>query len=278
MSGNHRGMSSCPRTYCTTYVRRCPRACRARKSSTRRQPCWLVSVASTSKHGHDIVCIKHRHGLINLLHSSAPMLLPATPPPSSSFSPSSSALSIALTPPPASASSACSASSSPGLGPLVQELMANLLLASMLSLATPALTVRSVFLPHPTPPPPPPSIPRNHTAARHLTFSDLGKPTHPHTEVVHTHQEPRFSRLLTGQQLEERLQERGQRQQQWTSKRRQRESNSYTRHWSCTQAKGGHEHTSWPLSGIHSILEKTVCCAWDGEDGVPSGRQGCQRM
>jgi hypothetical protein len=40
----------------------------------------------------------------------------------------------------------------------------------------------------------------------------------------------------------------------------------------------GNEYTSWPLSGMRSILEKTTCCSWDGEADVKRAqpRQGCQ--
>ena len=39
--------------------------------------------------------------------------------------------------------------------------------------------------------------------------------------------------------------------------------------------KGGNGYITYPLSGIHSLGEKTICHSWDGEDTATGGRQGC---
>ena len=41
-------------------------------------------------------------------------------------------------------------------------------------------------------------------------------------------------------------------------------------------ARGGNGYARWPLKGLQAIVEKTACCAWDGEDTARAGRPGCQ--
>ena len=245
-------------------------------------------------HGHVVVCHTHRKAMDRLLATSAPQLpvhvlhspspplssvpdnAAASPPSSFALSPplSASETGAPLSPP---ASGATSSTSSPSaFNPMAimgqNHLMALLALvgAAQTSAVTPALTLRTASLPLPTPVPHPPAM------IRHLKFTDLGKPEHPYTYVVHPHHQPRSDRTLTGPLLEERQQARRDRPQ-WRSKRAEREGRSFERQWSEMERKGGNGRITWPLVGMHSILEKTTCCSWDEEDAVRGGRQGCQQ-
>jgi hypothetical protein len=193
----------------------------------------------------------------------------------------------AIPPPPAPAAFASASSMQPAP---VGQTMAALIFAAHLqgSVAPiPAVALRSVSLPiHLHSAPAYSAIPAVTLCStslpiqlRPLAFDDLHTPTHPYARVVQPRHEPRLSRSLTDELYEQRMEGRRS-QRQWTSKRAEREASSYERGWDRMLERGGNEYTNWPLSGMRSILEKTTCCSWDGEDGVEAEkpREGCQRF
>jgi hypothetical protein len=79
---------------------------------------------------------------------------------------------------------------------------------------------------------------------------------------------------LTGQEADERRQERLSRRLRG-SRRAEKEDSSYLREWSRMLERGGNGYVLWPLEGLKAILEKTICNTWDGEDSGHGGRPGC---
>ena len=267
--------ATCARRHCTAVVRRRPR----RNDCEKRLSIEADRVARDNQllteQGHSVVCVKHRKEICLLLRPPNINNVPSSPP-SLAFSASSSSSHSASTAPPHHDPPSESPPSSASIEQLMAAAHLSVAQQSMATMAIPAIPLRSVSLPtlRHLPPPSPAAAPI-HPAARHLGFTDLGHPVHPHSQVVHPHQQPRHSRLLTGEQYAERQQEREWRRQ-WSSKRVDRETISFQRAWKRMLERGSNLHCTWPLIGMQCLLEKTTCCSWDGEDDVRGGRLECQ--
>ena len=248
---------------CNVIVKRRPE----RTDSERRLSARAAPLARErgllSDQRHDVVCDAHRKQIDRLLQLPADIALPPPPGPAPAL------------PPPSAPAHSASVLSGVQHAPLGQGMAALLLATEEVTHAI----VRSTSLPAYLHLPFARAVALADPAARPLAFGDLCTPTHPYTSVAQLRQEPRLRRSLTGQlhaaQLEERQRPDGAR---WTSNRAQRTISSYQRQWERMLAAGGNQYASWPLLGMASILEKTICSSWDGEDGVQPGQsqQGCQ--
>ena len=203
--------------------------------------------------GHDVVCGTHRTalGVSMRATSSAAMLAVSSPPPSSipNSAPVLPGPVLPILP-------------TPALSHERRELWASLVVASASAVSSPAIVLhRSGSCPAP--------------AANIPVLVE--RAVHPFAVVVHPRLEPRFSRALTGVQLQERLLARRLRQTgQWRSKRAEREARSYRHDWDEMLSRGGNEYVAWPLRSLQAVYEKTVCGSWDGEDSMQ--RHGCQHL
>ena len=245
---------TCARWGCAVTVHRHPQ----RKHSSRRLSPQAAIFALAHDLldvdcGHHVVCGTHRIALSNLMRASSSTAEPSisSPPPSSipdsASSPPGPVLPILPT---------------PALSHERQELWASLVVASASAEPSAAIIVRR----RASCPAPPSNIP-----------VPIERAVHPFAVVVHPRLEPRFSRALTGVQLQERLLARRLRQTgQWRSKRAEREARSYRHDWDEMLSRGGNEYVAWPLRSLQAVYEKTVCGSWDGEDSMR--RHGCQHF
>ena len=255
--------STCAYLGCATVTRRRPKSWHSARPLSVAAAALARERGLLHDQGHVIACVRHRKLIYGLLPSSAP--LPPVPEPAA--------------PLPDAISSSSSSSSSPSSAhnPSDGLPMAVLLSAVQLSMSTPAVVLQSA-LPAPQSNPHLPSATASvHPGVRPLAFTDRRAPTHPHAQVVHPRQQPRFGRALTGPQVEERAQQRQARRNgvPWRSKRAEREARSYARDWAHMEEEGGNRYTIWPLLAICALCEKTTCHSWDGEDKVQGGRPGC---
>ena len=182
--------STCAYLGCATVIRRRPKTWHSARPLSVAAAALARERRLLHDQGHVIACVRHRKQIYELLPSSA--LLPPVSEPAS--------------PLPAAVSSSSSSSSPSVHMPDGGLPMAVLLSAVQLSISTPAVVLQSTspqsFLHLPS------VVAPVQPGVRPLAFGDRRAPTHPHAEVVHPRQQPRFRRALTGPEVEEQSQQR----------------------------------------------------------------------